>query len=165
MRVSISSQSISVLQKSSPGPRNLVLSPILVQAALALLQHGANGRTYEDIAAVVQTPLGTITQLLASSLKSSSSSPSIDTRQQSSPAVVLEYVSSLFINNDGQLNRTFAAIANEARSSVVPVNFRQPVPTVQIINSWVSQSTRRAIPSILDQSEYLLAELNDGSSC
>lgn len=117
-----------------------MLSPVLVQASLALLQHGAVGQTREDIASVVQSPLSAITHLMAS-LKS------INSQQ-----TIVEYGMALFINNDAQLNRTFAAIAEQARSSVVPVNFRQPAQTVQIINSWVSQTTRRAIPSIVDQS-------------
>lgn len=117
-----------------------MLSPVLTQATLALLQHGATGRTRDDIGAIVQSPLGPITHLI-------SSLNAIDSQRTH-----VEYVSAVFINNDAQLNRTFAAVADGARSSVVPVNFRQPAQTVQIINSWVSQATRRTIPSILDQS-------------
>lgn len=115
---------------------------MLTQATLALLQHGATGRTRDDIGAIVQSPLGPITHLI-------SSLNAIDSQR-----TLVEYVSAVFINNDAQLNRTFAAVADGARSSVVPVNFRQPAQTVQIINSWVSQATRRTIPSILDQSRW-----------
>lgn len=131
---------VFISQSSHTGTRNLVLSPILTQAALALLEIGASGHTRDDLSATVQSPLRAITHL-TSSLKSINS-------QQTD----IEYVSAVFVSNDGQLNRTFASVANEARSSVVPVNFRQPAQTVQIINSWVSQATRGAIPSIMDQS-------------
>lgn len=115
---------------------------MLTQATLALLQYGATGVTRDHIGVVVQSPLGAITHLI-SSLKS------IDAQQ-----TLIEYVSTVFINNDVQVNRTFAAIAGEARSSIVPVNFREPAQSVQIINSWVSQATRRTIPGILDQSRW-----------
>lgn len=130
----------AAFQNSKSGTRNLVLSPILTQASLALLQQGASGRTREDLRAIVQSPLTAITHLI-SSLKSTNSQHT-----------TVEYVSTVFVSDDVQLNRTFAAIADIARSSVVPVNFRQSRQAVQIINSWVSQWTRRAIPAILDQS-------------
>lgn len=128
------------LQKSNPGAQNSVTSPILTQAGLALLQYGATGRTREDIGAVCGAPLEKLSPVVAS-LKSINSE-----------RTAVEYVSSLFVNNDAQVNRTFSAVAEQAKTRVVPVNFRQPAQTVQIINSWVSQSTRAAIPSILDPS-------------
>lgn len=133
---------LSAFQNSKTGTQNLVLSPILTQATLALLQHGAAGVTRQQIGETVQTPLGSISQLIAT-LKEARG------RDQQT---VIEYASTVFISNSGRLNRTFAAIADLAKSSVVPVDFRNPTQTVQIINSWVSQATRRAIPSILDQS-------------
>lgn len=133
---------MSAFQNSKTGTQNLVLSPILTQATLALLQHGAAGVTRQQIGETVQTPLGSISQLIAT-LKEARG------RDQQT---VIEYASTVFISNSGRLNRTFAAIADLAKSSVVPVDFRNPTQTVQIINSWVSQATRRAIPSILDQS-------------
>lgn len=135
--------SFPTFQSSQTGTQNIVLSPILTQATLALLQYGAEGLTRKEIGDVVQSPLGAIVQIL-DSLRRQGQTP----QQQT----VIEYTSAVFTNNDSRLNRTFAAIAEEAKSGVVPVNFRDPGQTVKIINSWVSQATRRAIPSLLEQS-------------
>lgn len=142
----------SAFQNSKTGTQNLVLSPLLTQATLALLQYGAAGGTRQQIGEVVQTPLGSISQLIAGFKE-------VGHRDQQT---VIEYASTVFISSDGRLNRTFAAIAEEASSSVVSVDFRRPLQTVQIINSWVSQATHRAIPSILEQS--MLIEIEVGAN-
>ncbi|XP_059622337.1 serine protease inhibitor-like isoform X2 [Phlebotomus argentipes] len=118
---------------------NIIVSPLLTQLSLSLLEGGAEGYSREQIQAAVQSS----PDLLAHVVR---------TLKNTHATTSLEYSAALFVSNYLKINGSFAQRAKQAGSDVVPVDFPNQSAAIKQINGWIGQATRNYIPNFLDSS-------------
>uniref|UniRef100_A0A6B2EG29 Putative serine protease inhibitor serpin n=1 Tax=Phlebotomus kandelakii TaxID=1109342 RepID=A0A6B2EG29_9DIPT len=118
---------------------NIIVSPLLTQLSLSLLESGAEGYSREQIQEAVQTS----PEFLAHVVRS---------LKNTQPSTSLEYSAALFVSNYLKLNGSFAQRAKQAGSDTVPVDFPNQSSAIKQINTWIGQATRNYIPNFLDSS-------------
>lgn len=118
---------------------NLVLSPIMIQLQLSILQKAAAGQTRRQI----QDAIGRInTNEVLQLLKSGSGKSNAQ----------LEIANGIFVDASEHLNQSFVNQAQRAGVDIVPVQFRQDATTRAHINKWASDATHGQIPKLLSDS-------------
>lgn len=121
---------------------NLVLSPIMIQLQLSILQKAAAGQTRRQI----QDAIGRInTNEVLQLLKSGSGKSNAQ----------LEIANGIFVDASEHLNQSFVNQAQRAGVDIVPVQFRQDATTRAHINKWASDATHGQIPKLLSDCKLL----------
>ncbi|HXT34258.1 MAG TPA: serpin family protein, partial [Chloroflexota bacterium] len=126
-------------------PSNLLLSPLSVSIALAMVINGARGSTRQAIASALDLGAMTTADLNLANAGLLAALPARD------PKVQLEIADSLWQRQDLALLPDFVAAVKKAYGAVpTRLNFSDPgAPAV--INAWVSKHTHGLIAKIIDQ--------------
>lgn len=129
------------LFKKSYEEKNILISPLSIAYALAMVQNGAEGETLEQMEALFGTDRETLNRFLYSY---STTLPGNDSEK-------LSIANSIWIKNDPYLtvnNDFLQTTANYYSADVFKSRFDRS--TLKDINNWVSENTKEMIPEILD---------------
>ena len=130
---------------SYEGDKNIFISPLSVSIALGMTLNGANGSTYDSIKAVLELN-GLSEQEINESYKSLADKLiNLDPKVVFNIANSIWYIKSMTFQQDFiNTNKTYF------NAEVSGLDFSDPV-SLEIINSWVYQSTNGKIDKILDR--------------
>lgn len=115
---------------------NLVLSPLLLQITLSLLQKAAYGQTFEQIGQVINYAHPYKLNQLVNSIKTAPSRNEIG------------LASAIFADKEIMLNQSFATESKLRDVGLIAVDFGRPTDTGYIINNWISNATNNNIRNI-----------------
>lgn len=122
---------------NSPLLQNIVISPLSVEIALALLLCGANGQTARTMEHSLM--LG----------DSSRQTVANQFHQLLSDVQDAQIANALFIQNGYQIKKQFKNIAeNKFDSIVTTVDFNKPFQATDAINNWVAKETKNEIKQL-----------------
>jgi len=130
---------------SSSENNNTLISPLSIYIALAMIYNGANGKTADSIAKVLEMEGISIDDLNATSKALIEQLPAEDN------TVTLSVANSIWYRNEGmQPLASFLDIAKENyKAEINPIDFSNPSAVITI-NNWVSVKTNGKIPGILE---------------
>ncbi|KAL0276191.1 UNVERIFIED_CONTAM: hypothetical protein PYX00_003807 [Menopon gallinae] len=136
---------LEILSRGSTG--NVLLSPLGVKLALAMLMEGAVGKTADEIRAALRLPvegadLQNGLQLKLSSLK-----------KMSDPSQVLKIASRIFAADKFEVDPAYRSSLNRNYGTdIVQVPFDRPQEATRVVNNWVKNATSGMIGRIVDES-------------
>lgn len=128
--------------------KNIILSPLSLQYALAMTANGASGETLQEIIDFLGYGADGIEALNAYSKKLLEQLPAVDLD------VTLKVTDALLVNKDFPLMPSFQqTVQDNYYAAVDNMNFADPYQVAARINDWASRNTNGFIDKVLDPDE------------
>ncbi len=130
--------------ETEPAEKNLMISPLSVELALAMTYNGAAGTTkeaFEKVLHVAELPTRDLNTALHDLTKA---------LLEVDPLVTMEIANSIWYRNDFSVEEAFLETNKKYFDAEVrPLDFSNP-HSKEIINGWVDEKTHHKIPEIID---------------
>jgi serpin B len=143
----------SLLRELAAGVSNVCVSPLSISLCLQLALYGARGKTAAEMLAVTGITAEN-REILAEDAESLTnllqSQPQSLRFEGPGASLVLALANSIWVHNQIRLNSDYAGVLQtKYKAACASLDFGNP-QSLQTINSWVDQSTRHKIPTIID---------------
>ena len=136
----------SLLRELASAESNVCISPLSISLCLQLALYGARGKTAAEILAVT----GITAENRESLAEDAESLTNLLQSQPRGASLVLALANSIWVHNQIRLNSDYASVLQtKYKAACASLDFGNP-QSLQTINSWVDQSTRHKIPTIID---------------
>lgn len=132
--------------KEKPG--NVIVSPLSVSVALALLSQGADGDTFEQLRRTLH--LNDDKSVVANQFLEH-----LEALGENTSDATLSIANRIYVQNGHQLNKTFEEIAaSQFKSGVESLNFADSEKSAATINHFVEEKTYGKIRKLFDSSTF-----------
>lgn len=129
-------------------PGNVIVSPLSVSIALALLSQGAGDDTYEQLRQTLH--LSDNKLIVANQFHEH-----LETLEESAGDATLSIVNRIYVQNGHQLNKTFEEIAvSQFKSGVESLDFADSEKSAATINQFVEEKTIGKIKNLFEPSSF-----------
>ncbi|KAJ8982103.1 hypothetical protein NQ317_010961 [Molorchus minor] len=146
---------INTILNSRRGSDNIVFAPVSIAGALALVLLGSNGKTFQEIGAVMGLATGVdvqrkslqVHEQFGRMLNKLESSSGLSVGQQ------VNFAAAIFIQNNYPIRKVYKKTAEDLyQSEILNVDFESnPSEAQQVINNWVSGKTNGKIHNVLGE--------------
>ncbi|KAI5645801.1 serpin (serine protease inhibitor) domain-containing protein [Phthorimaea operculella] len=139
---------IDLLKYASEDHRgNVIVSPASIKSVLAMILEGARGPTATEIRSALR--LSPDKNDFREQLNSY-----LTALQGTVPGAILHNANTVFVSNKLKLNKDYDMMLRKVyMTEVCSMNFKDPFPAANTINSWISNSTKGLIPSIIEPAQ------------
>ncbi|KAK7602074.1 hypothetical protein V9T40_009515 [Parthenolecanium corni] len=140
---------VTSLEEELSPHENLLLSPINIFHAVALLHMGAGGNTLKELSTLMAIPPNQ--NYSKSEIHSTLSSFYKNITTDDKGPVILNIADALFLQNGFQVKKDYQDYAiKQYQAHIENVNFAVGNEAVNKVNHWVSEKTRNHIPKIVE---------------
>jgi serpin B len=137
---------LSKVNSDAPNQQNLMISPMSVSLALAMLYNGAEGDTRQQMQDMFHK------SGLGADDVNQSYKELVSGLESHDPKVELSMANAIFYRNDFSVKANFISTNQIYYSAeVAGLDFSNPVQSLQTVNGWVNEKTKGKISKIINQ--------------